>query len=161
MDTKVKMDDLMKDNGGDIHVNVRHASEAMTLDSERSEEDVCEENLSDDDAESEDDGNTTPGFKTLMDLTEEEINAMEFGSESYAYKFYYAYGKCHGFGIRKDEVRYDENGKMVMRQFLCSKAGLRDKKHFMRDDRKREHRSLTRTNCKAKLRVRLDSKTCK
>nr|KYP64312.1 Protein FAR1-RELATED SEQUENCE 5 [Cajanus cajan] len=45
-----------------------------------------------------------------------------------------------------------------MRQFLCNKASLRDKKHFIRDDRKKQHRPLTQTNCKAKLRVRLDEK---
>nr|KYP63828.1 hypothetical protein KK1_018415 [Cajanus cajan] len=48
-----------------------------------------------------------------------------------------------------------------MRQFLCNKGGLRDKKHLMRDDRKKGHRPLSRTNCKAKLRVRLDPKTSK
>nr|KYP59904.1 Protein FAR1-RELATED SEQUENCE 5 [Cajanus cajan] len=83
---------------------------------------------------------------------------MEFCSEHDAYKFYFGYAKYHGFGVRKDEVGYDKNHNIVMRQFLCNKAGLRDKKHFIRDDRKKKHRPLTRTNCKAKLRVHLDEK---
>ncbi|XP_020219700.1 protein FAR1-RELATED SEQUENCE 11-like [Cajanus cajan] len=74
------------------------------------------------------------------------------------YKFYFGYEKYHGFCVRKDEVGYDKNHNIVMRQFLCNKASLRDKKHFIRDDRKKQHRPLTQTNCKAKLRVRLDEK---
>ncbi|XP_020231066.1 protein FAR1-RELATED SEQUENCE 5 [Cajanus cajan] len=96
-----------------------------------------------------------------MDLTVDDILGLEFGSEHDAYKFYFAYGKFHGFGIRKDDIGHDANGKIVMRQFLCNKGGLRDKKHLMRDDRKKGHRPLSRTNCKAKLRVRLDPNTSK
>jgi len=43
--------------------------------------------------------------------------------------------------------------------FSCSKRGLRDKKHFMRLDRKKEHRSHSHTNCYAKPWVPLDYKT--
>ncbi|KAJ1380997.1 Zinc finger, PMZ-type [Sesbania bispinosa] len=50
---------------------------------------------------------------------------------------------------------------VIMWQYLCSKAGMRDKKHLIRLDRKKEHRPLTRTNCLAKLRVRFDYKTGK
>ncbi|KAJ1377209.1 FAR1 DNA-binding domain [Sesbania bispinosa] len=46
-------------------------------------------------------------------------------------------------------------------EFANSWAGLRDKKHLIRLDRKKEHRPLTRTNCQAKLRVRFDYKTGK
>ncbi|KAL2340115.1 hypothetical protein Fmac_008055 [Flemingia macrophylla] len=121
---------------------------------------VClsEEQISAEEDDSEVDVDDEVGYKTLMDLTEDEINGMEFACESDAYNFYFSYGKCHGFVIRKDEVRYDDDGNVVMCQFLCCRAGLRDKKHLMRDDRKKFHRPLSRTDCKAKLRVRADCK---
>ncbi|KAG4982825.1 hypothetical protein JHK87_027574 [Glycine soja] len=40
-----------------------------------------------------------------------------------------------------------------------SEDSLRNRKHFMRVDRKRDRRLITRTNCEAKLRVYLDYKT--
>ncbi|XP_058732827.1 protein FAR1-RELATED SEQUENCE 5-like [Vicia villosa] len=40
-----------------------------------------------------------------------------------------------------------------MRQFVCSKHGLREMKHFKRVDRKREHSPTTRMKCPARLRV--------
>nr|KYP70173.1 Protein FAR1-RELATED SEQUENCE 7 [Cajanus cajan] len=100
-------------------------------------------------------------YKSYIDLTADDIFGLEFASKNAAYKFYFTYAKCHGFGIRKDEVGYDDKHNIVMRQYLCNKAGLRDKKHLMRDDRKKEHRPLSRTDCKAKLRVRLDRQTSK
>ena len=48
-----------------------------------------------------------------------------------------------------------------MRQLVCNRAGLRDKKHLMRVDRKRDHRPITRTNCPAKLCIHYDHKTRK
>ncbi|KAJ1430534.1 FAR1 DNA-binding domain [Sesbania bispinosa] len=54
---------------------------------------------------------------------------------------------------QKDDVTRDIRGNVIMRQFVCNRERLRNKKHFMRVDRKREHRPLTRTSCQAKLRV--------
>lgn len=67
--------------------------------------------------------------------------------------------KCHGFGIRKDEVAYDKKHNRVMHKFLCNKEGFRDKKHFIRNNRKKDHRPLTCTNCEARLHARLDKDT--
>ncbi|XP_020224258.1 protein FAR-RED IMPAIRED RESPONSE 1 [Cajanus cajan] len=61
-------------------------------------------------------------YKSYINLTAEEILEMEFCSEHDAYKFYFGYAKYHGFGVRKDEVGYDKNHNIVMRQFLCNKA---------------------------------------
>ncbi|XP_058741440.1 protein FAR-RED ELONGATED HYPOCOTYL 3-like [Vicia villosa] len=38
-------------------------------------------------------------------LTADEIRAMEFGMVDEAYEFYFKYGKCKGFAIRKSDVR--------------------------------------------------------
>ncbi|KAJ1375732.1 FAR1 DNA-binding domain [Sesbania bispinosa] len=89
----------------------------------------------------------------LFDLSADEILLREFGSEQEAYDFYECYANYHGFVVRKDDVTKDIRGNVIMRQFVCNREGLRNKKHFLRVDRKREHRPLTRTRCQAKLRV--------
>lgn len=75
-------------------------------------------------------------FKRITDLTADEIKALDFGSEEEAYAFYQKYAKCHGFVIRKDDMPKDGNEKLLMRQFVCNRHGLRNKKHLMRVDRK-------------------------
>ncbi|KAJ1422941.1 FAR1 DNA-binding domain [Sesbania bispinosa] len=97
--------------------------------------------------------------RRIIDLTTDDIWALEFCSENDAYNFHFSYARCHGFVVRRDDVRRDNKGMLIMWKFLCTRAGLRDKKHLIRLDRKKEHRPLTRTNCEAKLRVRFDYKT--
>ncbi|KAJ1376269.1 FAR1 DNA-binding domain [Sesbania bispinosa] len=97
----------------------------------------------------------------IIDLSSKDIKGLEFGSEEDAYNFYFSYARCHGLAMRKDDVIRDVQGNVIMRQYLCRKVGLRDKKHFLRVDRKKEHRPLNRVNCEAKLRVRYDYKTGK
>jgi len=41
---------------------------------------------------------------------------------------------------------------------VCNKHGLRDWKHLSRNDRKRDHRRLTQTNCEARLPVHYKAK---
>ncbi|CAI8618971.1 unnamed protein product [Vicia faba] len=41
----------------------------------------------------------------INSITSDEIRAMKFGNVSEAYEFYYRYGKCKGFAIRKIHVR--------------------------------------------------------
>ncbi|CAJ2633247.1 protein FAR1-RELATED SEQUENCE 5-like [Trifolium pratense] len=89
-------------------------------------------------------------------MTSDEIRALEFGTVDEACEFYYRYGKSKGFAIRKSEIRRrgpEGSKKIVMRQFVCNKHGLRAKKYLCKIDRKREHRRLTRTNCAARLHV--------
>ncbi|WJX94419.1 hypothetical protein P8452_75836 [Trifolium repens] len=97
---------------------------------------------------------------SINSITSEEICAMEFGTVDEAFEFYYRYGKCKGFAVRKSDRRKDRKGskKLMMRQFVCNKHGFRDKKHLCRIDRKREHRRLTRTGCAARLRVQYKRK---
>ncbi|WJX75040.1 hypothetical protein P8452_58615 [Trifolium repens] len=92
----------------------------------------------------------------INSITADEIAALEFSNVEEAYEFYYRYGKCKGFSVRKHDRRYGgpkSNRKLYMKKFVCSKQGLRDKKHLCRVDRKRDHRRLTRSDCKARLRV--------
>ncbi|KAJ1415903.1 Zinc finger, PMZ-type [Sesbania bispinosa] len=99
--------------------------------------------------------------KRMEDLTPVDIRNMEFASEEHGEIFYRAYAKRHGFVVRKDEIDRDIKGNVIMRQFVCKKEGSRNKKHLMRVDRKKEHRPLTRLDCQAKIRIRLDYKTDK
>jgi hypothetical protein len=91
-------------------------------------------------------------------IASDEILKLEFGTVDEAYEFYYRYGRCKGFAIRKGDVRSNSSGIITMREFVCNKQGLRDKKHLSRNDRKRDHRRMTRTNCEARLRVRYKAK---
>ncbi|KAJ1388371.1 FAR1 DNA-binding domain [Sesbania bispinosa] len=91
-------------------------------------------------------------YKRITNLTSDDVMGLEFVTQYVAFKFYEDYAKAHGFVVRKDDIRKDFRGNTVMRQFVCNRQGLRNKKHFMRVDRKREHRAITRTNCGAKPR---------
>ncbi|KAJ1387478.1 Zinc finger, CCHC-type [Sesbania bispinosa] len=100
-------------------------------------------------------------YKSIIDLTANDVRGMEFGSDEHACKFYDSYARCHGFVARKDDIKRDAKDNIIMRQLVCNKEGLRNKKHFIRLDRKRPHRPITRTSCQAKLRVHFDYKRSK
>ncbi|RYR13751.1 hypothetical protein Ahy_B04g070580 isoform B [Arachis hypogaea] len=79
--------------------------------------------------------------------------------EECAYEFYMRFGKCHGFGVRKEDYGKNDDGNLIRRRFFCNKAGLRDEKHYNKYDRKRCHKLETRTNCQAKLSIYLDKES--
>ena len=91
----------------------------------------------------------------------EDIYGLEFGSKVEAIEFYDRYAMCHGFAIQRDDAGRDLKGNIIMRQLVCNRASLRDKKHLVRVNRKRKHRPITITNCPAKLRVHYVHKTRK
>ncbi|KAJ1430560.1 FAR1 DNA-binding domain [Sesbania bispinosa] len=99
--------------------------------------------------------------KRILDLTADDILSLEFGSEELAFAFYESYAKALGFVVRKDDVKKDIRGQIIMRQYVFNKEGLRKKKHFMRLDRKRDHRPITRTKCNAKLRIHYHQRSSK
>jgi len=51
----------------------------------------------------------------INSLTTEGIRAMEFVSVEEAYDFYFKYGKCKGFAVRKSDIRRNVNDEIVMR----------------------------------------------
>ncbi|KAJ1415150.1 Zinc finger, PMZ-type [Sesbania bispinosa] len=135
-------------SGNDIHSDEGNVSIQAEADMDE-ENDVMDRDVRDDVS------------RRIIDLTSDDIRALEIASEEHAFNFYFSYAKCKGFAMRKDDVLRDKKGMVIMRQYLCSRAGMRDKKYLIRLDRKKEHRPLTRTNCQAKLRVRFDYKTGK
>ncbi|RYR62661.1 hypothetical protein Ahy_A04g020373 [Arachis hypogaea] len=75
------------------------------------------------------------GFEKLItDLTIEDI-----------------WGLYYGFVSQKDLKTVDANGNINTRQLVCNKAGERHWKHLKRDNRQREHMTITRVNCKARI----------
>ncbi|KAJ1400983.1 MULE transposase domain [Sesbania bispinosa] len=63
-------------------------------------------------------------FKRVTDLTADDILVLQFGSQKEAYVFYSEYAKAHGFVVRKDEVKKDVRGNIVMRQFKGGYSNL-------------------------------------
>ncbi|KAK7245219.1 hypothetical protein RIF29_40054 [Crotalaria pallida] len=98
--------------------------------------------------------------KLITELTADDIFSMEFYSEQEAIKFYTNYARCHGFVSRRHNIS-KVKGKVVMRELVCSREGLRERKYLVRLNRIREHRPLTRCNCPAKFRVRQNKETKK
>lgn len=77
-------------------------------------------------------------YKSIAQLTADDILGLEFSTESEAIDFYKKYAKFHGFVMRKDDVARDLMDWIIMRQLVCSRAGLRDKKYLTRVDRKKD-----------------------
>ncbi|XP_052140064.1 protein FAR1-RELATED SEQUENCE 5-like isoform X2 [Oryza glaberrima] len=97
---------------------------------------------------------------SLEEITEyESVITKEFRSEDEGYKFYNDYAWSKGFSIRKDNVRYNGDGKVVWRRLCCSYEGYRLLKYFERTDQIREPRALTRCGCEAKLEMQLNEET--
>ncbi|XLR11689.1 hypothetical protein S83_039627 [Arachis hypogaea] len=82
---------------------------------------------------------------------------LQFTDEEAVYRFYKTYAMMHGFAVRLDEVRRNSDGCVIMRQIVCNRAGSR-KEEVEKDERIRDHRPLTRSCCRARIRARLDRK---
>ncbi|XP_015972922.2 protein FAR1-RELATED SEQUENCE 5-like [Arachis duranensis] len=96
------------------------------------------------------------GVKRIADLMVEDIWNLEFRTEDEACQFYNAYSCWHGFVMRKDNAVRDNQGRIISRQLVCNKEGWRNMRYLDMDDRSRKARSLMRTKCPARLRVKLD-----
>ncbi|XLT12884.1 hypothetical protein HN51_058574 [Arachis hypogaea] len=108
----------------------------------------------DDDSEADED---RPQDKRIAELSQEDIMQLQFTDEEAVYRFYKTYAMMHGFAVRLDEVRRDNDGSVIMRQIVCNRAGSR-KEEVEKDERIRDHRPLTRSCCPARIRARLDTK---
>ncbi|CAH9095465.1 unnamed protein product [Cuscuta epithymum] len=104
---------------------------------------------------------TDHNFRRIYDISSNEIRDLEFDTQHEACKFFQTYARCKGFVARKHNLARDRNNNITMQQLVCNRAGLRQKKYLEKVDRKKPHAPITRTNCKAKFRVRLDRKKSK
>ncbi|XLT24651.1 hypothetical protein HN873_055943 [Arachis hypogaea] len=142
----IKEDDVKNDSDNDLGDDFDYQPNAEddaddddvdSLDSTSKSEEVC-------------------GVKRIADLMVEDIWNLEFRTEDEACQFYNAYSCWHRFVMRKDDVVRDNQGRIIIRQLVCNKEGWRNMRYLDMDDRSREARSLTRTKCPARLRVKLD-----
>ncbi|GAU35521.1 hypothetical protein TSUD_155520 [Trifolium subterraneum] len=93
-------------------------------------------------------------YKDINELTDDD---MEFDSEEHAIHFYKSFAEFHGFAMRKDDVRRDDDDKIVVRQLVCNRAGKNSKK----EDCGKVLKSTTRTDCRARIRINLNVETGK
>ncbi|XP_020970172.1 protein FAR1-RELATED SEQUENCE 9-like [Arachis ipaensis] len=64
----------------------------------------------DDDSEADED---RPQDKRIAELSQEDIMQLQFTDEEAVYRFYKTYAMMHGFAVRLDEVRRDNDGSVV------------------------------------------------
>ncbi|QHO19764.1 uncharacterized protein DS421_11g331920 [Arachis hypogaea] len=92
------------------------------------------------------------GFEKLItNLTIKDIWRLVFDTKSQVCEFHAQYAKGYGFVSRKDLKMVDANGNINTRQLICNKAGERHWKNFKRDNQQKEHRAITRINCKTQI----------
>ncbi|KAM0869117.1 hypothetical protein ACQ4PT_040899 [Festuca glaucescens] len=96
---------------------------------------------------------TTPVYvmEGMEDNEEHDMVVNEtFSSEEKGYKFYNAYAKSKGFGVRKEELTKKPGTDIAFRRlYVCSKEGYRARKHFEKTKRKRTPRPLSCCGCGA------------
>ncbi|QHO56236.1 protein FAR1-RELATED SEQUENCE 5 [Arachis hypogaea] len=160
------MEHLVDDDKGDgvehvVHDKSDTMEHADDDDSDDSSSDSGDDDLQEDQGKGNDVSHMEEAtmFKNKAELSKEEVLKMVFDTHEKAYDFYVSYAKCVGFSVRKGDVARDDDGKLIRRRFVCNRQGLRDKKHYMRIDRKRDQKPETRTNCHAMLSIYLDNHT--
>ncbi|MED6152869.1 hypothetical protein PIB30_096131 [Stylosanthes scabra] len=68
----------------------------------------------------------TTDYRDVIGLTADAILRKVFRNDNGVYEFYKRFGKCHGFGVRKGDCGWDDEGRFIRRKFLCNWAGLRE-----------------------------------
>ncbi|KAK6267010.1 hypothetical protein QUC31_017847 [Theobroma cacao] len=105
--------------------------------------------------------NNLSDAKYLHELSKDDILSLEFDDLEDVYKFYKAYACAMGFGVRKGSCRRNKDGIEVMKHFACSKEGHRTEKWEKLENRVREPKRSSRTDCKANIQVILNKDTGK
>ncbi|WRX19779.1 FAR1 DNA binding domain - like 10 [Theobroma cacao] len=105
--------------------------------------------------------NNLSDAKYLHELSKDDILSLEFDDLEDVYKFYKAYACAMGFGVRKGSCKRNKDGIEVMKHFACSKEGHRAEKWEKLENRVREAKRSSRTDCKANIRVILNKETGK
>ncbi|XP_027109384.2 protein FAR1-RELATED SEQUENCE 5-like [Coffea arabica] len=91
----------------------------------------------------------------------DDVMKLTFDTEEEAGEFYNLYAKLSGFGIRKSNAKRDADGISRFRKWVCCCEGYRNEKWFNYEDRKREAKPITRTECGACFRVKYDIESVK
>jgi zinc finger SWIM domain-containing protein 3 len=89
-------------------------------------------------------------------MKEHDMVVNETFSSEEGYKYYNAYAKSKGFGVRKEELTKKPGTNIAFRRlYVCSKEGYRARKHFEKTKRKRTPRPLSRCGCGARMEIEM------
>ncbi|KAF7807516.1 protein FAR1-RELATED SEQUENCE 5-like [Senna tora] len=88
-------------------------------------------------------------------LDEMDIRSKEFKSWREAYEMSKKYGRMKGFGVRLHNDSRNKEKQIILRNFVCSSEDFQDKRYQENPNRKRKQRNLTRSGCKASMRLHL------
>ncbi|XP_020985994.1 protein FAR1-RELATED SEQUENCE 5-like [Arachis duranensis] len=83
-----------------------------------------------------------------------QILEMEFANPDEACRFYEQYSRAKGFAMRQGKKLKNRKGEIVRYTYLCNREGFRDRKWLEMQDRKREHKVVTRCGCQAEMRIK-------
>ncbi|RYR07559.1 hypothetical protein Ahy_B05g074938 [Arachis hypogaea] len=82
--------------------------------------------------------------KRIADLMVDDIWNLEFRIDDEACQFY------------NDDIIRDKDGIIICRQLVCNKERCENMRYLDLDNRTTKTRSITRTKCQARLKVKLD-----
>ncbi|KAL8530525.1 hypothetical protein ACS0TY_007530 [Phlomoides rotata] len=71
-----------------------------------------------------------------------------------------SHARALGFSVRKGTTRYNTSGKLQEKYFYCSSLGYRECKQSVANDKETKRVHITRTGCKALIRVKLQGNGC-
>ncbi|KAL8507443.1 hypothetical protein ACS0TY_018113 [Phlomoides rotata] len=109
----------------------------------------------------------TEGGRTTeadMTLEKEDVSGCLIGLRRKTvedmYKLYCSHARALGFSVRKGTTRYNTSGKLAEKYFCCSSSGHRECKQSVANDKGTKRVHITRTGCKALIRVKLQGDGC-
>ncbi|XP_027172026.1 protein FAR1-RELATED SEQUENCE 5-like [Coffea eugenioides] len=94
--------------------------------------------------------------RCIDDLEYDQVMNMTFDSVEDAELFYFVYARAMGFGIRRSDRKYYDDGKTRYRKWLCCREGEREERWKTMENRMREAKVVTRVKCKACFRIKYD-----
>ncbi|KAL3521820.1 hypothetical protein ACH5RR_014654 [Cinchona calisaya] len=87
-------------------------------------------------------------YNQVMSMTFDTVEDAEF--------FYIIYARAMGFGVRKSDMKFYEDGSARYRKWYCCKQGEREDRWLNMENRKRQPKAITRVNCNACFRIKYD-----
>ncbi|KAL4300940.1 hypothetical protein AHAS_Ahas17G0251100 [Arachis hypogaea] len=87
-------------------------------------------------------------------LSRAQILEMEFANPDEACRFHEQYSRAKGFAMRQGKKMKNRKGEIVHYTYLCNREGFRHRKWLQMQDRKREHKVVTRCGCQDEMRIK-------
>ncbi|RYR34082.1 hypothetical protein Ahy_A10g048801 [Arachis hypogaea] len=90
----------------------------------------------------------------VVTITANDFLRMEFNNPKEAACIYEEYSRVKGFAVRQGKKTKNKRGKFVRITYLCNRKGFWDKKLLEKQDRKREHKVITRCGCPTEIQIK-------